>query len=317
MTVLNTNIAASIAQQALRTNSQDMDRAMERLATGKRINSATDDIAGLGVAAQLESNSRAIKQGVRNANSAIGMLQTYQDAGQNILRIVTRMKALAVQAGTDTKTTNDRLALDSEYNQLGTEWVRIAANTRWNTLTGMSSFNNSFTVRLDGGPASGAGAFTMTLKNWTPTHITTNENVTGAITGQTASDDANAEPRQPFSFTRNLANLAATPVNNMRALDHIQSRVAATNAVAKLDTAITGISEALANQGSYINRLEYTATDLMTRAISMDSSLSRIQDADWAAETTKLARAQIIAQAAAAILAQANQAPQTLLALLK
>ena len=315
MTLTTTNIAASVAHEALRKNSRSMDRAMERLATGNRINSADDDVSGIGVSAKLKANSQAIRQGARNANNAIGMLQTYHDAGQNILRIITRMKALAVSAGTDTKTTPDRLALDQEYNQLGTEWTRIAANTQWNTLSGMSTFNNAFTVRLDGGPASGAGAFTITLRDWSPTQATAAQNVTGATSAST--DDNNAGALQAYNFTRNLNDLAAVPQANSRSNDHIQSRVAATNASVKLDNAITNMSSALANQGSFINRLEYTTDDLMTRAVSMEASLSRVQDADYAVEMTELSRTQIIAQAATAILAQANQAPQVLLTLLK
>ena len=315
MSLTTTNIASSIAQNVLQTNSKSMDKAYERLATGKRINSAEDDIAGLGVAAKLDANSRSIKQGVRNANSAIAMLQTYQEAGQNILRIVIRMKRLAVDAATDTKGINDKLALDSEFNQLGMEWTRIATNTQWNSLNGMAAFNAGFTVRLDGGPATGSGAFTMTLRNWDPTLATAAQNVTGATTA--SSNDQNANPLQAYNFTRNQNNLAATPIANMRSNDHIQSRAAATAAAVKLDNAITNISAELATQGSYINRLEYTAEDLMTRAISMDSSLSRIRDTDYAAESTALSRAQIIEQAAAAILVQANQSPQVLLALLK
>jgi len=312
-TTINTNIAASIAHNALRSNSRSMDKAMERLATGRRINSSADDIAGLGVAAQLDANSRSIKQGVKNANDTIVMLQTYQEAGQNILNLVIRMKALAVQAGTDTKNLNDRIAMDNEYNQLGAEWTRIAANTSWNSQAGMSAFNNSFTVRLDGGPATGAGAFTMTLRNWTPTLGTAAQNVTGATANST--DDNNANALQAYNFTRNLADLAGLAAS--RSNDHIQSRAAASAAAVKLDNAITNMGHALAHQGSYINRLQYTSEDLMARALSMDASLSQIRDTDYAAEMAELSKTQIIAQAATAILAQANQAPQTILALLK
>ena len=144
MTVLNTNIPSLIAQNAMLMNSRSMNQAMERLSTGKRINSGSDDPAGLGVAARLEAAARADRQGVRNANDAISMLQTYAAAGDNILSMVIRMKELATQAATDTLRVDDRLALDSEYNQLGLEWTRIAANTRWNGFAGMSSFNNNF-----------------------------------------------------------------------------------------------------------------------------------------------------------------------------
>ena len=156
-------------------NSRAMNQSMERLSTGKRINSGADDPAGLAVATRLEAAARADRQGVRNANDAISMLQTYAAAGDNILSMVMRMKELATQAASDTLRVDDRLALDSEYNQLGLEWTRIAANTRWNGFAGMSSFNNSFNVRIDGVAGTdstvtlelGSGALTTRLQTRT------------------------------------------------------------------------------------------------------------------------------------------------------
>jgi flagellin len=291
-----------------------MDQAMERLSTGKRINSGADDPGAIGVAARLEAASRADRQGVRNANDALSMLQTYAKAGENILNIVIRMKELATQGSTDTLSIDDRLALDSEYNQLGAEWTRIAANTRWNGAAGMSAFNNSFTVRLDGGAAAGA-TVTLSLREWSPDHATANQNVTGATTA--AADDANAAATQAFIFTRGSNNLAAAPVANMRSFDHIQSNAAATAAVVKLDTAITGMSAELAQNGAYVNRLQVAADNLTTIATALEKSRSQVEDADYAAESSNLARTQIIAQAATAMLAQANASQQTVLALLQ
>ena len=314
MTIINSNMPASIAHSAIRLNARAMDQAMERLSTGKRINSGADDPGAIGVAARLEAASRADRQGVRNANDALSMLQTYAKAGENILNIVIRMKELATQGSTDTLSVDDRLALDSEYNQLGAEWTRIAANTRWNGAAGMSAFNNSFLVRLDGGAAAGA-TVTLSLREWSPDHATANQNVTGATAA--AADDANAAVTQAFNFTRNQNNLAATPVANMRSLDHIQSNAAATAAVVKLDTAITGMSAELAQNGAYVNRLQVAADNLTTIATALEKSRSQVEDADYAAESSNLARTQIIAQAATAMLAQANASQQTVLALLQ
>ena len=314
MTVINTNIPSKVAHNAMRLNTRAMDQAMERLSTGKRINSGADDTAGVSVAARLEAAARADRQGIRNANDAISMLQTYSKAGQNILDIVIRMKELATQGSTDTLSVDDRLAIDSEYNQLGAEWTRIAANTRWNGTAGMATRNANFTVRLDGGATAGA-TVTLVLREWSPDHSTANENVTGATTA--ATNDANANAAQAFDFNRDQNNLAATPVANMRSDDHIQSRAAATAAVVKLDTAITGMSAELAQNGAYVNRLQVAADNLTTIATAMEKSRSQVEDADYAAESTILARTQIIAQAATAMLAQANASPQTVLALLQ
>ena len=314
MTVINTNIPAQFTHNAMRLNTRSMDQAMLRLSTGKRINSGADDPGGIGVAARLEAAARADRQGVRNANDALSMLNTYADAGKNILAIVIRMKELATQGSTSLLSIEDRLALDTEYNQLGMEWTRIAANTRWNGTAGMSSFDNAFNVRLDGGTAAGA-TVTLTLREWSPDHATANQNVTGATAA--AADDANAAATQAFTFTRNQNNLAATPVANMRSFDHIQSRVAATAAVTKLDTAITGMSAELSQNGAYVNRLQVAADNLTNIATALEKSRSQVEDADYAAESTELSRTQIIAQAATAMLAQANASQQTVLALLQ
>ena len=224
------------------------------------------------------------------------------------------MKELATQAASDTLRVDDRLALDSEYNQLGLEWTRIAANTRWNGFAGMSSFNNNFNVRIDG-VAGTDSTVTLELREWSPNHATANQNVTGATAAN--ANDNNAAPEQAFDFTRDMNNEATPAVANGKSDDHIQTRVAATNAVAKLDTAITGMTRELAQNGAYVNRLQRAADNLSNLATAMEKSRSKIEDADYASETTELARTQIIAQAATAILAQANAAPQTVLALLQ
>lgn len=310
MTVINTNIPAAIAHSALNFNQKSMDQAMERLSTGKRINSGQDDPGGISVAARLEAAARADRQGVRNANDAISMLQTYSTAGQNIVNIVLRMKELAVQGSTDTlgaANSPDRLAIDSEYNQLGQEWTRIAANTQWNGMAGMAAFTAAFSVRLDGGATAGA-TVTMQLRNWTPTLATAAQNVTGATAASTADNNANA--LQAYNFTQ----AGGPPVISN---DHIQTRAAATAAVVKLDNAITNMSAELAQNGAYQNRLRIAADNLTTVATSLEQSLSLVEDADYAAESIELSRTQIIAQAATAMLAQANAAPQTVLALLQ
>ena len=313
MTTVNTNVSALIANNALRINSRNMAQAMERLSTGKRINSGADDPAGIAVAARLEAAARADRVGVRNANDAISLLQTWSSAGQNILSGIMRMKELAVQGATDTLQGPDRLALDDEYFQLGTEWSRIATNTRWNGQPGMNAVT-PLNIRVDGGAGN---PMIILNKSWNPVAATANTNVTGA-TGAAGNTDNNATVTLAFEFVRDQAGVAPNPTTaNTRSADHIQSRVAATNAVLKLDTAITGMTRELALYGSYINRLQITVDNLSSKATELDSSRSRIEDADYAAESTELSRTQIISQAATAILAQANTSQQTVLALLQ
>jgi flagellin len=316
---INSNIPAAIANNALNINNRNMATAMERLSTGKRINSGEDDPAGIAVAARLEATSRAQRMGVRNANDAISMLQTYSTAGQTILNLVIRMKEIAVQGSTTTLQQSDWDALDQEYNQLGAEWLRIAQNTRWNGQAGMNSFDNTFTVRIGDGATQANptnSTVMLTLRNWNPTHNTANQNVTGATAA--AADDTNASVVQAFNFVRNQNHINAAPViANARSFDHIQSRQASTSAVAKLDSAVTGMTRELANNGAYVNRLQISADNLTAVATSLEKSRSQVEDADYALESTELARTQIIAQAATAMLAQANASPQTILALLQ
>ena len=321
MTIINSNIPALIATNSIRTNAREMNQAMERLSTGKRINSAKDDPAGLGVASRLEAAARANRVGIRNANDAVTMLQTYADAGQNIVDIVIRMKALAVQGSTSVLSENDRRAIDTEYFSLGREWTRIATQTQWNGSPGMDNFNAGFTVRIGagatgGGPAAAAGStMTMELRCWNPNHFQANQNVTGATTA--AADDDNASAVQAFEFIRDNNENTVAATANGASDDHIQTRAAANAAVAKLDTAIAGMNRELAKNGAYINRLQVAADNLTTVATAQDASRSKIEDADYAIETTNLSRTKIISQAATAMLAQANAATQTVMALLQ
>ena len=133
MTVINTNVSATLASNAIARNERAMSTAMERLSTGKRINSASDDAAGLAISARMASQVKGLEQAARNANDGISMVQTIEGAGREILNVLTRMKELAVQASTGTLSTTDRTALNTEFGELDKEIDRIEANTKWNT----------------------------------------------------------------------------------------------------------------------------------------------------------------------------------------
>jgi len=253
-----------------------MNTAMERLATGKRINSASDDAAGLAIASRMSSQVKGLEQAARNANDAISMTQTVEGAGKEILNILTRMKELAVQAGSGTYSDTDRDAMDLEYQQLEAEILRIETNTKWN---GQALLDGADTVAVQIGAGSGQ-TMSLSFGDWTTTGNG------GVFSVQLSSYD-------------------------------LQSTSNAATAMTNLDTAITKASEELAKYGSYTNRLEYAADNLSNIAANTDASRSRIEDADYAKETSELAKTQIIAQAGTAMLAQANQIKQTVLALLQ
>ena len=319
MTILNTNISSIVAQNAVAKNSKAMAVTMERLATGKRVNSGADDPAGLAIAARMESVSRSSLQGVRNANDAISMLATISGAGQHIVDIFIRMKELAVQSSTDTLSARDRVTLDNEYHQLGMEVIRIYTNTRWNGTQVMLQGNavaggaamGNIAIRLDGG--AGASQMRLNFKEWDFAGTTATSNIYGFGAGGSANNHA---VRFDFTQARNQQT-NALGVNTSKNNSNIDTIVAANAAITMLDTAITGASSELAQYGAFTNRLEFAINNLTGISRSADESRSRIQDADYAIETSNLSRQQIISQAATAILAQANQSQQTVLALLQ
>ena len=286
MTVINTNVSATLASNAIARNERAMSTAMERLSTGKRINSAADDAAGLAISARMASQVKGLEQASRNAADGISMVQTIEGAGKEILNILTRMKELATQSATGTLNTTDRTALDTEFDQLKLEVERVAENTKWNTVALMDAAPGlTKDVNIQVGDANGgANQMAISFKSW-----------------------------QPAAST----NTGAYGVATFSVLDIGADAVTAQATMGSLDTAITTASSELAKYGAYINRLEYAQDNLLNVAQNTDASRSRIEDADYASETSELAKTQIIAQAGTAMLAQANQIKQTVLALLQ
>lgn len=297
MTVINTNVSATLASNAIVRNERAMNTAMERLATGRRINSASDDAAGLAIASKMTSQVKGLEQASRNANDAISLVQTVEGAGKEILNILTRMKELSVQATSGTYSATDRDAMDLEFQQLKSEITRIETNTTWN---GQVLMDGADTVAAQVGAGSGQ-TMSMTFGNWSLENDTTTD-ATASVYGDTNG------------ASNNVANAAGNA--NMGNID-LQDATRAATANSALDIAISGASAEVAKYGAYINRLEYASDNLLNVAQNTDASRSRIEDADYAEETSELAKTQIIAQAGTAMLAQANQIKQTVLALLQ
>ena len=273
--VINTNIPSAMASYHMRTTRDGLETAMERLASGKRINSAGDDAAGLAISARMASQVKGLEQASRNVADGVSMVQTIEGAGKEILNIMTRMKELAVQARSETYSDTDRDALDLEFQELIAEIERIADNTEWNGMALMGADNGTIEVQVGDGATQ---HMDVVFKDW-----------------QTDGADAYSD----------ISALDIDVVGN------------AETALGTLDTAITEAAEELAKYGAYINRLETAQDNLLNVAANTDASRSRIEDADYARETTSLAKTQIISQASTAMLAQANQIKQTVLALLQ
>ena len=348
MTVINTNITATLASNAIKRNDRDMTTAMERLSTGMRINSAGDDAAGLAIAARMQSQVDGLEQAVRNANDGIAMLQVAEGAVVEISNMLSRMRELAIQAASGTYSATDRAALNLELQQLFLEIQRIAVNTEWNgisILNGDNNAANSTATKTSVTLQIGAGSnqeMVVDLKSWDP-RTTFNRADTIVGIGTTANDIAGGTDASAYGsaslvydagFVDQNGGTANTRDNNE---DNIEQAVVTSDStdgtkdkyidittsanaaalVLQIDTAVTAAASERAKLGAYINRLEYAADNLANVAQNTDASRSRIEDADYAEETSELARTQIISQASTAMLAQANQVKQSVLALLQ
>jgi len=285
--VVNTNISSISAARTLATNRTDLQTAMERLSSGKRINSAKDDAAGMAVAAKMHADIRSLNQAVRNTNDAISLVNTYDGAAAEIENILVRMRELAVQSKNGTYQDADRTNADYEYTALKSEIKRIADVTTFNRqlLANTSADTNfSFYVGSDVSKAGNTVTFSAGSLNL-------NSSATGAAVGTSLK-------------TIVSAGLSGTDTG-------------ASAAVAALDTAISALAGKRANAGALVNRLEHTVDNLTNVSQYTSASRSTIQDADYAKASSELARTQIIQQAATAVLAQANTQAQSVLKLLQ
>ena len=291
MAVVNTNVNASIAQNALVRNERSMNTAMERLSTGQRINSASDDAAGLAIASRMTSQIRGLDVAVRNANDGISMISTADGALVEVTNMLQRMRELALQASNGTTTSADRDYLNSEYTNLLTEIERIAQNTQWNGSDILDGTANG---------TSGTVAFQV-----------------GANGGQTVSVNFGNATNAAVATTSGLLQDVASAAPTLTAGTTASALTKGTSAVTAIDTAITNVSTQRATFGAAMNQLTYAVDNLSNVKVNSEAARSRILDTDYAQETSELARTQIIQQAGTAMLAQANQLPQTVLSLLQ
>ena len=317
MTVINTNTSSMIAQNAIAKNDKSMEIAMQRLSTGSRINSAKDDAAGLAISQRMTSQISGLKMAARNVNDAISMLQTIEGATKEISNMLGRMRELTVQAASGTYTDTDRSALDLEFGALMDEISRIAKNTEWNgdgvlqgTLSqNYSSDDSALTKKIQVGTDSGQ-TMELSIKTWVPT-------VASADTDSVGSFDAGDGSNSAYGATTALFGGGANDTVTSTVRINITAVGNTVDALEEIDKAIDGAAAERAKYGAYMSRLQHASDNLNNVATNTAASRSQIQDADYAAETTELARTQIISQASTAMLAQANQVKQTVLSLLK
>lgn len=271
---INTNTASINAQRNLSLTQTQLNKSLERLSSGLRINRAGDDAAGLAISENMRAVIRGMSQAVRNANDGVSLLQTAEGALNESSNILIRMRELAVQSSTGTVTDSQRTSIQSEFGELTKEIDRISAATEFN------------------GTALLAGAATMTFQ----------------IGYKNSGND---------QISLNLTSASSTSLGVASTAVAVSSQTAAQNALATIDTAIASVSSLRGSFGAIQNRLTSTINNLQVSIENMSAAESRIRDVDVATETASLTRAQILTQAGTAILAQANQTPQSALSLLR
>jgi len=279
MPSINTNVSALNAQAALAKNSRAMSSAMEQLSTGSRINSAKDDAAGMAIGTIQTAQVRGLNQAVRNLNDGVNLLQTAEGALGETTNMLQRMRELAVQSASGTYSTTQRSYLATEFLALGSQIENIASQTTWNGYTVLTG--------TTGGTTAGTFSFQA-----------------GQTSGQTIDVAIGA-------MTLSALGITATNATG------VSTAASASAAIAYIDSAINTVNAQRATIGAAVNRMTYAADNMTNISANVSASRSTIMDTDYATASTNLSKAQIIQQASTAMLAQANQQPQTVLALLK
>jgi flagellin len=275
MSVINTNIGALRASNASNAATRMLGTAMERLSTGKRINGAKDDAAGLAISTSMTAQIRGMNQGIRNANDGISLAQTAEGAIDEVGNMLLRIRELAVQSSSGTyQDATDRAYMQTEVDQLTAQIDQVVTNTKFN---GVTLFD--------------ASTATVAIQ-----------------TGANAADTVDL----------NMADLTSLTASGGAAGSYdVSTAAGASGILATLDTELESLSSARATLGAGQNRLESVVNNLTDNATNLSEARSRIEDADYSSETTAMAKAQILAQASTAMIAQANQSQQNVLSLLR
>ena len=363
---IGTNVAALQASAAASSVNRDLETSMARLSTGKRINSAADDAAGVAIASRLSSEIRGTDQAIRNALDGQALIDTAEGGHKEIEAILQRMREVSVQAANDTNGAQDRGNLEAEITALISEIDRIAGVTTWagnSVMDGGGSTSKTFSLQV--GAATGTknqidvaigamDATTLGVKDTsigvaaggamthTATKLTSSANVITYVSGNDATltlagvTDAGAAADQTITAIASAADLAtkinadnelrnagiqATVSGNevtlTQSADNLHSGGAARSAITRIDAAIKTVNTQRSELGAVSNRLSHTVSNMTNVSTNLSAARGGIEDADFAVETTNLAKNQILQQASTAMLAQANASKQNVLSLLQ
>ena len=283
---INTNLVSLNAQRNLSLSQSSLATSMQRLSSGLRVNSAKDDAAGLAIAERMNSQVRGMTVAMRNANDAISLSQTAEGALGRVGDIFQRMRELAVQSANGTNTADDRTSLNAEFVQLAQEATRTLGGTQFNGQNILATTNAS-TFQIGANNSTSIDQITIAAFNWS-----TNTNITAVL---------------------GTAVITGTSLPTVQIL----TDATAQGALTTIDAAINAVNGQRANYGAAQNRFENVISNLAVSVENQSAARSRIMDADYASETANLSRASILQQAGNAMVAQANQLPQQVLALLR
>jgi len=292
--VVNTNIASMNAQRSLMHSGKELQSAMERLSTGKKINSAADDAAGFAIAENMTAQVRGLSMSAKNASDALGLLKVVENATNDVTDMLQRIRELAVQAQNDTNSAGDIANLQLEAEALMDEINRVSSDTTYNGVAYLAE------------DADNGDAVSRTV------NIQVGYNDGDVIAITTYAIDASN-----LGIIDEDADGTGSFKEHASAASPGYLKIDSSDALATITDAIEEVASYKAEWGAGQNRLEYTISNLMNVVEFTTAARSRIQDADFAIEAAKLAKAQVLQQTGTAMLAQANAAPQLALQLLK
>ena len=275
---VNTNLFSLNAQRSLAGSQASLQTSMQRLSSGLRINSAADDAAGLAISQRMNAQVRGMNVAIRNANDGISLAQTADGALSSVSDSLQRMRELAVQSRNSTNSDSDKESLNLEFGQLSSEIGRVLAGTTFN-----------------GKAILGGNAGTLTFQ--VGANVTTNDSIDITTSDLTADAAITTVTSASIGSAANATAIATVITNIDAAIDKVNSQ-----------RAVFGASQ---------NRFNSVVSNLKTSVENQSAAASRITDADFAAETANMSRAQILQQAGTAMVAQANSLPQSVLRLLQ
>lgn len=341
MSVIGTNMSSLRSGNASRLANTALQTSMERLSTGKRINSAKDDAAGLAIASSMTSQIKGMSQAIRNANDGIAFAQTADGALNEATNILQRMRELAVQSASGTYQDADRANMQIEVTELQKQLVNIAASTFNDVELFDASADKNVTIQVGAGdtdqvnlrisqlnltPVSGTGglgtpgglsdAILAGSALIGTTRIVTAEDVAFSATMGGAPVDSTAIGTEVTLLEDDTFYLPEGDITVTGGIS-VGTAAGATNALSALDTALEGVNATRASLGAGQSRLQSVVNTLTSNVTNLTDARSRIEDTDFSSETAELAKAQILGQAATAMLAQANQSQQGVMQLLR